>query len=181
VPYGYLASQPPVELLKCGSLRGHASFQYWIPDLDAAEMPILLRTQDRPLKKKRPVPGPDESVINVFWIQPYGPGYKPFRSRASSEIDLYHLAANGKGVVRDLGLWKTAPSSGGLAVVYWFGESDSERLVITCFSQIPRCEANLDLKDELLDVRLIFARDAVAQHREIVDGLRTLLDRWRLQ
>jgi hypothetical protein len=62
---------------------------------------------------------------------------------------------------------------------YWFAKRDKESFLIWCLPEA-YFQGFVDLKERKLHVHFLLPRQAVPQHKYIVAGLRTLLDRWTL-
>lgn len=179
IPWGYYASRPNPTSFNCPP-RKQASLQYWIPSLDMPEGEIIYSgATNRPKERARPNPGPDESIVQAFWIV----GYDDDRSHGRRSIEWLkearQLDGRSPGSVEEHGLWHTVVPVGSLQMTYWYKFGLGEDVVIECYAPFQRCEGNVDLKDLRMYARLSFDKDAIPQHQVIVDGLRTLLSRWR--
>ncbi|WP_245496251.1 hypothetical protein [Rhizobium ruizarguesonis] len=179
IPWGYYASRPNPTSFHCPQ-RKQANLQYWIPSLDMPEAEIIYSgATNRPKERARPNPGPDESVVEAFWIV----GYDDDRSHGRRSIEWLkgarQLDGRSPGSVEEHGLWHTVVPIGSLQMTYWYKFGPGEDVVIECYAPFRRCEGNVDLKDLRMYARLSFDKDAIPQHQVIVDGLRTLLSRWR--
>jgi len=134
---------------------------------------------NRPKERARPNPRPDESVVEALWVV----GYDDDRSHGRRSIEWLkearQLDGRSPGSVEEHGLWHTVVPTGSLQMTYWYKFGPSEDVVIECYAPFQRCEGNVDLKDLRMYARLSFDKDAIPQHEVIVNGLRTLLSRWR--
>ncbi len=179
IPWGYYASRPNPTSFNCPP-RKQANLQYWIPGLDMPEAEIIYSgATNRPKERARPNPGPDESVVEAFWIV----GYDDDRSHGRRSIEWLkgarQLDGRSPGSVEEHGLWHTVVPIGSLQMTYWYKFGPGEDVVIECYAPFQRCEGNVDLKDLRMYARLSFDKAAIPQHQVIVEGLRTLLSRWR--
>ncbi|ANM04972.1 hypothetical protein AMC78_CH02895 [Rhizobium phaseoli] len=179
IPWGYYASRPNPTSFNCPP-RKQASLQFWIPSLDMPEGEIVYSgATNRPKERARPNPRPDESVVEALWVV----GYDDDRSHGRRSIEWLkearQLDGRSPGSVEEHGLWHTVVPTGSLQMTYWYKFGPDEDVVIECYAPFQRCEGNVDLKDLRMYARLSFDKDAIPQHQVIVDGLRTLLSRWR--
>lgn len=179
IPWGYCASRPNPTSFNC-SPRKQANLQYWIPSLDMPESQISnIGNTNRPKEPARHNPRSNESVVEAFWIV----GYDDDRSHGRRTIEWLkearQLDGRSPGSVEEHGLWHTVVPIGSLQMTYWYKFGPGEDVVIECYTPFQRCEGNVDLKDLRMFARLSFDKDAIPQHQVIVDGLRTLLSRWR--
>ncbi|AXA39855.1 hypothetical protein ACU8V1_14225 [Rhizobium leguminosarum] len=179
IPWGYYASRPNPTSFNCPP-RKQANLQYWIPSLDMPESQISnIGNTNRPKERAKPNPRSDESVVEAFWIV----GYDDDRSHGRRTIEWLkeasQLDGRSPGSVEEHGLWHTVVPIGSLQMTYWYKFGPGEDVVIECYAPFQRCEGNVDLKDLRMFARLSFDKDAIPQHQVIVDGLRTLLSRWR--
>lgn len=179
IPWGYYDGRPNPTSFNCPA-RKEASLQYWIPSLDAPEGEISnIGNTNRPKERDRPNPGPDESVVEVFWIVGYDDDLRNRRGTIKWQAESSHLDGRHPGSVEEHGLWHTVVPVGSLQTSYWYRFGDREDVMFECHAPFQRCDGHVDLKDLRMYAWLIFDKDAVPQHRIMVDGLRTLLSRWR--
>ncbi|WP_246722733.1 hypothetical protein [Rhizobium ruizarguesonis] len=179
IPWGYYASRPNPTSFNCPP-RKQANLQYWIPSLDMPESQISnIGNTNRPKERARPNPGPDESVVEALWIV----GYDDDRSHGRRTIEWLkgarQLDGRAPGSVEEHGLWHTVVPIGSLQMTYWYKFGPGEDVLIECYAPFQRCAGHVDLKDLRMYAQLSFDKDAIPQHQVIVDGLRTLLSRWR--
>ncbi|MGR9399884.1 hypothetical protein ACU8M5_09050 [Rhizobium leguminosarum] len=179
IPWGYYASRPNPTSFNCPP-RKQANLQYWIPSLDMPESQISnIGNTNRPKEHARPNPRSDESVVEAFWIV----GYDDDRSHGRRTIEWLkearQLDGRSPGSVEEHGLWHTVVPVGSLQMTYWYKFGPGEDVLIECYAPFQRCAGHVDLKDLRMYAQLSFDKDAIPQHQVIVDGLRTLLSRWR--
>lgn len=180
IPWGYFRGRPPAELVDCDLTRKALSLQYWVPSLDFPEADMTYNAvTDSPAEKRHPQRGPDETVVQAV-VTPYGDAFRDRRARAGFTMSLRKLAVDAPGVVEENGLWRTTVPESSLQTIYWFRSGSHEDLVIECHLVFERCGGHLDFKGQGLQARLTLNRGAVFQHAAIVDGLRTLLNRWQV-
>lgn len=179
IPWGYYASRPNPTSFNCPP-RKQANLQYWIPSLDMPEGEIIYSgPTNRPKERARPNPTPDESVVEAFWIVGYDDDRSHGRRTIESLTEARHLDGRSPASVEEHGLWHTVVPIGSLQMTYWYKFGPREDVVIECYAPFQRCAGHVDLKDLRMYARLSFDKNAIRQHQVIVDGLRTLLSRWR--
>lgn len=179
IPWGHFRGRPPAELVDCDLTRKSLSVQYWVPSLDSPEADMTYNGVTDSPAEKRHSRGPDESVVQAV-VTRYGEGFRDRRARAGFMMELRKLAVDAPGVVEENGLWQTTVPEDSLKTLYWFRSGKNEDLVIECHLVFERCGGYLDFKGTGLQARLAFNRAAVSQHVVIVDGLRSLLNNWRV-
>jgi hypothetical protein len=181
IPWGYVSGRPFADRFHCPP-RKSTSLQYWIPSLDIPVRDMIyVGTTNRPREEGKPDRGPDESVIHVFRIVGYEEDPENRRHMLEYLVETRHLDARAPGSAAQYGLWHTTVPEGSLQTTYWYKLGDREDAVFECYGVFQRCDGHLNLKDLRIYARLIFDKDAVPQHEVIVEGLRTLLSRWRVQ
>ncbi len=120
IPWGYYAGRPNPTSFNCPP-RKEASLQYWIPSLDVPEGEIAnIGNTNRPKERARPNPGPDESVVQVFWIVGYDDDLRNRRGMIKWLGESWHLDGRSPGSVEEHGLWRALVPVGSLQTTYWY-------------------------------------------------------------
>lgn len=176
VPWAYFLTRPAPTQLNCPQKGKGVALQFWIPDLKAPEKSWATRLAGQPAETHRPNPGPDDWIIKVIHIIPFVPDGPDKTLSIEKAVANWRKNVHPGPAVQDGYLQRLGDD-------YWYRLGERESIDFRCVSNKSGqslCIATLHLKDWDLVATASYPGDALPQAEIYIDGLRTLLTRWRV-
>ncbi|PRA75508.1 hypothetical protein CQ054_22920 [Ochrobactrum sp. MYb29] len=186
IPYGYFTGRPTPERVNCYPKETSLEFAFWLPDLRPPKKDMWYEAYFRPAEEGRPAPGPDEYVVTILGMSfvDTSKGESETPSRAFSnrvfpneitqierKYGMLHVLTDKVGAFQDTFADLSQPDYKIAMICSTPGTTDEN----------PLCKVRLYLTDLQLEAILLMPVDAVPQWQKVKDGVRTLVEQWRVK
>jgi len=186
IPYGYFTGRRTPEGVNCQPKETSLEFAFWLPDLRSPQKDMWYDANFRPKEEGREAPGPRDYVVKILSLR--------FVDTAKGESESPSIAfSNGlhsDGVIRlerKFGLLHEVTDRTGTRDDSYVDLSQRDyKIKLGCSApeskdENPLCKVYLYLTDLQLEAILLMPVDALPEWQKVKDGVRTLVERWRVQ
>ncbi|KAA3503680.1 hypothetical protein DXM26_16875 [Agrobacterium tumefaciens] len=182
IPYGYHIGRRTPERVNCYPIRDSIEFAFWMPDLRSPRNDMWSEPDYRVQEEGRPVPSAREYVVQILATK-----YIPEGSTKPTPAEGFHnLTLPTQKTDERYGLTHTLPDADAGEMDTYVSSSDPRyEILLLClkpeqnYFPYPSCKTYLYLTDLRLELVLIFPTDALPEWRKVVEGVHTLITRWR--
>lgn len=185
IPYGYFTGRQSPEEVNCYPKMSSLELAFWLPDLRSPQKDMWYDANFRPKEEGRAAPGPDEYVIKILSLKfvdtAKGESETPSRwftnglrdpvIRLERKYGLLHELTNRVGTFDD-NFADLSQREYKIALDCSASESKDEN---------PLCKVHLYLTDLQLEAILLMPVGALPEWQKVKDGVRTLVEQWRVK
>jgi len=186
IPYGYFTGRQSPEEVNCYPKMSSLEFAFWLPDLRSPQKDMWYDANFRPKEEGRPAPGPEEYIVKILSLK--------FVDTAKGESESPSIAfSNGLRsnqiirLERKYGLLHELTDSVGAFEDNFADISQRDyKIQLSCSTpeskdENPLCKVYLYLTDMQLEAILLMPVDALPEWQNVKDGVRTLIEQWRVK
>lgn len=182
IPYGYLVGRPPPEVMNCVPKQESISFAFWMPDLRPTKNDAWSQPNYRLQEEGRSKPGTHEYVVQIL-----ATNYIPEGSTRPTPAEGFHnLISPSQKTDERYGLMHALPDAPPGDMDTYVSSSDPRyEILLSClkteenYFPYPSCKTSLYFTDLRLKLVLIFPTDALPEWRKVLEGVHTLITRWK--
>lgn len=182
IPYGYFVRRQTPERVNCYPVRKSIEFAFWTPNLRPPKNDTWSQPNYRVQEEGRAKPGAHEYVVQILATE-----YIPEGSTKPTPAEGFrNLTSPSQKTDERYGLTHVLPdAAAGKSDTYVSSSDPRYEILLSCvkpeenYFPYPSCKTYLYLTDLRLELVLIFPTDALPEWRKVVDGVHTLITRWR--
>ncbi|MGN6448588.1 MAG: hypothetical protein ACTHLK_08325 [Brucella intermedia] len=185
IPYGYFTGRRTPEGVNCHPKESSLEFAFWLPDLRFPQKDMWYDASFRPKEEGHEAPGPHDYVVKILSLRfvdtARGESETPSRwftnglreqvNRIEKKYGLLHVLTDRVGAFDDS-----------------FADLSQRdyKIAMDCSTpggtdENPLCKVHLYLTDLQLEAILLMPVDALPEWQKVKDGVRTLVERWRVK